>query len=130
MKTPASEQGPFQGVAIRGIRTRTGRGTLAACRAFSGWIPSEWRAGSTNNAVVIIVGRNVPTNRARSRRSLSLRASARETTSAVVANSRGSQELVAVAPVVESAALSELRLEGEPLDRAFHFAFCAAINSR
>jgi hypothetical protein len=92
--------------------------------------PREWRAGSANNAVVIIVSRNVQKNGTRSRRSPSLRALARETTSGVVANSRGSQELVAVAPVVESAALSELCLEGELLDRAFHFAFCAAINSR
>lgn len=93
-------------------------------------MPSEWRAGSTNNAVVIVVGRNLQENGARSRQSIILRASTGETTSGVVANSRGNQELVAVAPVVESAALAELRLEGEPSDREVHFAFCAAMNSR
>jgi hypothetical protein len=40
------------------------------------------------------------------------------------------QELVAAAPVVEPVALAELGLAGESLDRAFHLAFCAAINSR
>ena len=62
--------------------------------------------------------------------SSSLRASAGESTSGVVENSRGRQELVAAAPVVEPVVLAEPGLAGESLDRAFHLAFCAAINAR
>jgi hypothetical protein len=100
------------------------------CRALTGWIPSEWRAGGTNKAVVIVVNRIARKNGSPSRQQSSLRASACESTSGVVESSRGRQELVAAAPVVEPVALAELALAAESLDRAFHLAFCAAINSR
>lgn len=102
------------------------------CRALTGWIPSEWRAGGTNKnkAVVIVVNRNARKNGGSSRQLSSLRASADDSTSGVVESSRERQELVAATPVVEPVALAELGLAAESLDRAFHLAFCAAINSR
>jgi hypothetical protein len=97
------------------------------CGAFA------WTSVSGAQAVpiiVIVVNRNVQKNRSPSCRRSHLRASAGESTSGVVESSRGRQELVAAAPVVEPVALAELGLAVESLDRAFHLAFCAAMNSR
>jgi hypothetical protein len=102
-------------------------GKFAMCGAFA------WTSVSGAQAVpivVIVVNRNARKNRSPSRRRSRVRASAAESTSAVVESSRGRQELIAAAPVVEPVALAELGLAVESLDRAFHLAFCAAINSR
>jgi hypothetical protein len=102
-------------------------GKFAMCGAFA------WTSVSGAQAVqivVIVLNRNAQKNGSPSRRRSSLRASAGESTSGVVENFRGRQELVAAAPVVEPVVLTEPGLAGESLDRAFHLAFCAAINAR